>query len=107
MRAYHQYGVICLKKRQGGGKKVLSQISWPENPATELRVTISGSDRALIENHRGIIEFSDSRVRLKCPGGETAVNGNGLSLEQISGTSLMVVGRICGVALPEGGDDHI
>ena len=39
--------------------------------------------------------------------GEVAVSGIGLSLEQINGTSLMVVGHISHVSLPEGGDDHI
>lgn len=82
-------------------------MNWPGDMINAPRATLAGSNRALIENHTGIIEFSDQRVRLCAPGGEIIVEGSGLVLEQVSPSSLMVVGRICAVTMPEGGEGHI
>ena len=71
-------------------------LVWPRD--------LSG-DRLLVENHTGILELTDSRVRLCTGAGPICVSGRGLSLCQARPGALIVKGQIQRVELPcEGGD---
>jgi len=78
-------------------------ISWIESAAALPRATLEGRSRALIENHTGIVEFSCERLRLSSRLGEISVTGAELELARVCPGSLMVLGRIDGVTMPEGG----
>lgn len=104
--AYHFSGVICLKKRRSILRRPLPQVQWPGETFTAPRATLVGSGRVLVENHLGITEFTQERVRLSARGGEIIVEGSGLSLAQARGRTLVVEGCISAVTMPEGGDGH-
>lgn len=81
-------------------------LVWPRDLSGACaRVTAIGSDRLLVENHTGILELTDSRVRLCTGAGPICVTGRGLSLCQARPGALIVKGQIQRVELPcEGGD---
>lgn len=86
--------------------------SHPNMPALEwisdvsgraARATAVGSRRILIENHTGIVDFSDNLVRLSTPNGPLCVHGRDLSLCEVRPNALIVHGCIRQVDLPEEG----
>ena len=60
---------------------------------------LAGDRRVLVEGHRGVTEYSPSRVTVKVGFGELSVTGRGLELRQMSKTHLVVCGRIEGIEL--------
>ena len=77
-------------------------LTWTEARGALPRATLDGSRRALIENHRGIIEFSCERIRLASALGEISVVGTGLCLSQVRKDCLIILGRIDSIIMPEG-----
>ena len=69
------------------------------------RVTAIGSGQLLIENHTGLLELTDTRVRLNTGGGVLTVTGEGLRLCEARPRAMIVTGVIRRVDLPcRGGD---
>lgn len=60
--------------------------------------------RVLIENHLGIVEYSDGRITIKRHNGSISVIGTGLQVSEISKEKVVIVGKILGLALMDGGD---
>ena len=78
-------------------------LSWLESAGGLPRATLDGRNRALIENHTGIIEFSTEKLRLASKLGEITVSGAELNLSQVRRDSLIAEGRIDSVIMPDGG----
>lgn len=60
---------------------------------------LAGDRRVLVEGHRGVTEYSPSRVTVKVGYGELSVSGSGLELRQMSKVHLMLCGRIDSIEL--------
>lgn len=63
------------------------------------RVDLQGDRRVVIENHRGMVEYSDSCMRVAVRGGAVRVTGSGLELLVMNHDELVIGGRIAGVEL--------
>lgn len=61
------------------------------------RIEIIGDKRVLVENHRGILEYSDTLMRINCGKMVIHIAGEGLVLKALSLSELAVSGRITGV----------
>ena len=61
------------------------------------RVEIIGNSRVVVENHRGIQEYDDGVLRVKCSGCEVRITGDGLTLTALSLDELAVTGTIASV----------
>lgn len=64
------------------------------------RITSIGNRSLLVENHRGILEFSTECVVLATRCGNVEVAGNGLSLCEVRRDALIIEGNIRDVKLP-------
>lgn len=62
-------------------------------PGTSL-VELFGKNRVLIENHCGIIAYSDSRICTRTPWGEIAIEGKGLRIACMTKQQLIILGEI-------------
>lgn len=62
-------------------------------------IEICDLKRILVENHRGIIEYSCNEIRIKARYGCICVCGNCLKLSRMSKTKLVITGKISGVSL--------
>ena len=58
------------------------------------RVSITGGRQVHVEGHRGIVEYSESRVILALKRGKITVNGAGMKLSAMNGTELIISGRV-------------
>ena len=58
-----------------------------------------GNDEITIEQHRGILCFSDDTIRFSTEQGVLAVCGSALCLEHLSDTSAKVLGSITSVSI--------
>ena len=83
-------------------------LEWPRDLTGQCaRTTAIGSNRLLVENHTGILELTDTRVRLGTGMGPLTVTGRGLSLCQARPGALIIRGALEKVELPcEGGGDR-
>ena len=84
-------------------RPVLEALSLPEDASGRaVRLTALGSERLLVENHLGLAELTDTRVRLVTPEGMLAVSGEDLRLADVRPGALCVVGGIRVIELPAG-----
>ena len=63
------------------------------------RVDLQGDRKVVIENHRGMVEYSDTCMRVSVRGGAVRVTGIGLELLVMNHDELVIGGRIAGVEL--------
>jgi sporulation protein YqfC len=63
------------------------------------RITMLGDIQMIVENHRGIIEYTAERVRISTTVGELQVTGTGLALRTIYPEEISVDGKIQGITL--------
>lgn len=76
------------------------QLDLPgETIPGEPLIEISGCSRVLIENHRGVCEYSRERIGVKVKYGSILVCGSCLELRYMTKQQLIVSGRISGVSL--------
>lgn len=59
------------------------------------RVEMIGHRRVSIENHRGIIEYSDTLMRVALVGSELRIIGMGMELRMLTLTEMTIAGTIC------------
>ncbi len=81
-------------------ERLANRLDLPaEVVAGAPRVTLTGTDRALVENHRGLLAFTESEVRVAGRTAGVRIRGDGLLLQAMDGEMLLVAGRIFGVDL--------
>lgn len=67
-------------------------------PAQSL-VEICGRGRVLIENHKGVTEYSDEQISVRVRFGTVCISGKELRLCRMSGCQLVISGKIEAVYL--------
>ena len=88
-------------RRRRGGRPVLEALALPEDAAGRtVRLIALGSSRLMVENHAGLAEVTDTRVRLATPEGMLAVSGERLRLTDVRRGALCVTGDIREIDLP-------
>ena len=85
--------VSQLGERRGLGQLFSEPENWHIGSALPL-VELTGDRRLLIENHRGILEYSQERISVQVKFGAISIVGNSLGLCYISEKQLIVVGEI-------------
>ena len=72
------------------------------------RITSMGRRCLLVENHCGILEYREDRIRLATRCGCLEIEGSCLSLGEVRRDAMMICGSIRNVKLPcpEAGDDE-
>lgn len=58
------------------------------------RITIIGNEQLVVENHRGIIEYTLQQVRISTSLGEVRIEGENLTLRNIFPEEIAVEGKI-------------
>lgn len=82
-------------------KKCSDFLDLPRDIFLDLpRVTVLGNVQAVIENHRGIIEYSPGIIRLSSNKGEIVIKGSELLLESILPEEITVMGKIDKITFP-------
>lgn len=63
------------------------------------RVTVTGNSSVMIENHRGLIEYSRERIAVNGGKGIVSVRGDALELEAMTDSEMLISGRIFSIEL--------
>jgi sporulation protein YqfC len=88
-------GGSVMPSRNRGLQKLAGILEIPQDIVLDLpRITMLGNKQILIENHKGIIEYTPSLVRIKVSQGELIINGNNLSLSNLQIEQILVEGTV-------------
>lgn len=83
-------------------RKVTDALDLPSEATMNLpRIVMAGNTSLLIENHAGIIEYSDKLVRVRTSIAEVRVHGNGFMLEELASEQILISGEIFAVQWQE------
>ncbi|MGM9928630.1 MAG: sporulation protein YqfC [Bacillus sp. (in: firmicutes)] len=84
-------------------KQILTNTaSLPKDVMMNLpRITMIGQIHIYIENHRGLIGFSETEIRLKVDQGQLSIKGEGFIIKTILPEEIMLEGLIHSVAFVE------
>lgn len=90
------------------GKDILRRLTrngeLQDQPLPGLPIVeLAGNRRVLIENHRGVREYSRGRIGVNVKSGLVVVCGQGLELSRMTRELLVIQGIIEGVLLEERG----
>ncbi|TCT27018.1 sporulation protein YqfC [Melghiribacillus thermohalophilus] len=81
---------------------LINQFDMPEDVMHEFpRITTIGQIHAYIENHRGLVTFSDHEILLKMTGGYVKVTGEKFVLKMMLPEEILVEGHIHSVQFIE------
>lgn len=62
-------------------------------------VEIWGTERILIENHLGILQYSDEMILVRINSGTLEITGENLCIQQITKIQLVIFGQLEGIRL--------
>ncbi len=81
-------------------RAVAGYLEIPKEIALDLpKLTVVGDVQALIENHRGLIEYAADKIRVSTRLGEIEIRGVDLVLKNIFPDEIMVEGKISSIDL--------
>lgn len=89
-----------MKKQNINPKKVkfVESFHLPKDVCLgALKVSLTGNCEAWIENYRGIIEYSDSKVLLQGKKCQVCIEGSGLSIDYYTNEDMKISGCIFSV----------
>ena len=80
----------------GGIKKGLAEIlELPKDIILDLpKIIMVGNLQIYIENHKGILEYTDNRIRINTKNGILRIIGKNLILKNIVAEEIFIVGEI-------------
>lgn len=65
------------------------------------KISIFGDSQMLIENHRGIIQYNETKIRFNTNIGEFIITGAELSIKDISQEAMSIEGKISGISITD------
>lgn len=63
------------------------------------KLSIYGKSRVLVENHKGILHYSENEIELSARGMSIKMLGDGLSISAMDKDDMLITGRILSVEL--------
>ena len=79
-------------------EKMISQLELPKDLMLGAAiVTITGRKEVLVENYKGIIEYTDEVIVLQGKNEKIMIEGNDLSIDYYSNEDMKIAGKISGV----------
>ncbi|MGN1400753.1 MAG: sporulation protein YqfC [Bacillus sp. (in: firmicutes)] len=80
-------------------KMLVDTIDLPQDVMMDLpRVTIIGQLHIYIENHRGLLAFSEEEIKLSLSQGQLSIKGEGLIIKAILPEEILLEGKIHSVS---------
>ena len=90
------------EKFQKGKEKILNKLDFPSDVSMDLpKIIVVGNREITIENHRGIIAFESSMVKINSRIGAITICGRNFEILFIGDTSMTISGKFEGVSYEE------
>ena len=90
------------EKFQKGKEKILNKLEFPSDISMDLpKIIVVGNREITIENHRGIIAFERSMVKINSRIGAITIHGSNFEILFIGETRMTISGKFKGVSYEE------
>lgn len=84
-----------MKKLQRVKKWIEKKVDLPPDTFVDLpRITMVGQIHIYIENHRGLLQFSESEIRVLLKQGQLLIKGNELVIRALLPEEMLLEGTI-------------
>ena len=84
-----------MKKRREFPGELCDRLELPREAAVgAVKLTITDGRLALVENHRGLLEYGAEQIRVSIGRGQIVLRGSELRLCAMSGRELLIRGRL-------------
>ena len=81
-------------------ESIIQQLKLPQDIMIgAMKITIMGNTEIWIENYRGIIEYTDSKILLQGKQCQACIEGKRLRIDYYTNEDMKVCGLICSVQL--------
>ena len=88
-KSNHKHDIEIIKNQ------ITSNAELPKDVVLGVPIiTITGKQELLIENHRGIIEYTDLLIRVQTKNGQVRITGNQLRIIYYTNDELKISGQI-------------
>jgi len=86
---------VSTMRKNTQWQRLAGILEIPQDIVLDLpRITMLGNKQLLVENHKGIIEYTPSLVRIKLNQGEILVSGKNLTLCNLQLEQILVEGTV-------------
>lgn len=76
-------------------QKIARALELPADLVMDLaRMTMLGNQQLLIENHRGIVEYTSSTIRINLNNGAMTIKGQALTLGNLQLEQILIEGKV-------------
>ena len=91
----YRLGVEALRKLIDMSEDLCDRFALPADALLgALKLTVTGGRQVFIDNHKGILSYSDERVLLSTGKGKLLIYGQALRLETMTAGQLLINGKI-------------
>lgn len=85
---------MCAARSTRIVERMSDALGVPRDVTLDLpRLSLEGNVRLVLENHKGIIEFSADRLRVQTTAGQVSIVGHRLVLRGINRERVVIEGR--------------
>ncbi len=85
-------------------KRIADALELQQDVALNLPMLhITGSERLLLENHRGLLEYARDRIRVATTAGVVEIEGDDLAIRSVGRDDLLITGVLHTVKLGNAG----
>lgn len=84
-----------LRRKKSKMEVLAGLLEIPDDLVFDLpRITLLGNQQLLVENHKGIIEYTAQQVRIQLTQGTLGVTGQNLTLGSLQAEQILIEGTI-------------
>lgn len=95
--------VSAVNKNRERLHSVVTKLGFPEDSLGGVpRVTLMGTEKVMVENHRGLLGYSREEIAVACGRIQLRIGGSGLELYCMTADCLVIRGKIAAVELHQG-----
>ncbi len=93
---------LQLRRRERFGRGVADLFDIPEDIVLNVpRITIIGNLQMIVENHRGLIEYTPATIRVGTGNGQLVISGEDLAVGSVFSEDLSIMGRFTRILFEE------
>lgn len=79
-------------------EKLAETLEMPKDVISNCaKITTYNDNQVIVENYKGILEYTDEKIRIKTPGRILCLSGEGLFINAITQTDILIEGKFCNV----------
>lgn len=91
-----------MEKNRQWKKQVVTTLELaPDLDGGETKISLTGSGEAVIENYKGILQYTDSEILLQSLRGKVLLRGRNLEIVWYTSLEMKIIGAISSILLQQ------